>query len=136
MPEKYTLTCFKQAFGPFISYGEKKSFLNVAPGTNIIKLFGVSYQKSDLIFNIFTKIRPGVNLIKLFGVNLLTVFCKLDNFINVSNIYGIALKRPSLQKELVNLCPKKIYGIDPWFDINCAKMFYSIDQWRHFIKLT
>ncbi len=32
------------------------------------------------------------------GVNLLTLLCKLDHFINISNTYGIAMKRPSLRK--------------------------------------
>ncbi len=39
----------------------------------------------------------GVDLKNYFGVNLLTLFCKLDHFINTSNIYSIAMKRYSLQ---------------------------------------
>ncbi len=34
----------------------------------------------------------GVNLIKLFGVNLLTIFCKLDHFINISQLCCMAMK--------------------------------------------
>jgi hypothetical protein len=53
-----------------------------------------------------------VDLIKLFGVNLLTVFCNLDHFINVSNIYGIAMKRPSLQNIVSKFMPNFIYEIE------------------------
>jgi hypothetical protein len=41
------------------------------------------------------------------GIYLLALFCKLDNFINITNISCIAMKRSSLQKELiVNWCRK------------------------------
>ncbi len=56
---------------------------------------------------------PGVDLIKLLGVNLLTLLCKLDHFINISNIYGIFMKRSSLQNRLSKFTPKKFYEIDP-----------------------
>ncbi len=52
-----------------------------------------------------------------FRVNLLTLFCKLDNFINISNIYPIAMKWFSLQKEWVNLLQKCFMRLTPgWLD--------------------
>ncbi len=48
-----------------------------------------------------------------FGVNLLTLLCKLDHFINISNIYGIFMKRYSLQNRVSKFTPKMFYEIDP-----------------------
>jgi len=58
-------------------------------------------------------ITSGGDLTKLFGVNLLTLFSKLHHFINISNIYGIAMKRPSLQKVKVNLWQKSFIRSTP-----------------------
>ncbi len=44
-----------------------------------------------------------------FGVNLLTLFCKLDHFINVTNICCIAIKRSSFKKRVSKFTPKKFY---------------------------
>jgi len=37
---------------------------------------------------------------------LLTLFCKLDRFINRINIYGIAMEIPSLQNRVSKFTPK------------------------------
>jgi hypothetical protein len=41
----------------------------------------------------------GVDIKNFIGVNLLTLYCKLDHFIKVSNICWIAMKRSSLPKQ-------------------------------------
>jgi hypothetical protein len=51
-----------------------------------------------------------MNLIKLFEVNLLTLFYMIHFILN---IYGIAVKRPSLQKRVSKFMPKKFYEINP-----------------------
>ncbi len=43
------------------------------------------------------------------GVNLLTFFCKIDHFVNISNIYAIAMKRSSLHNRISKFPPKKFY---------------------------
>ncbi len=58
-----------------------------------------------------------VNLVKLFGVNLLMLFGKLDHFINISSIFSIEMKRPSLQKRVRKFTPKMPYEICPIFTI-------------------
>jgi len=55
---------------------------------------------------------PWVDLIKLFGVNLLTLLCKLDHLINISNICSIGMKRSSLQNRVSKFTPKKFYEIE------------------------
>jgi hypothetical protein len=56
---------------------------------------------------------PGVDLIKLLGVNLLTLLCKLDHFINICNIYGIFMKRSSLQNNFCKFTPKNLLRSTP-----------------------
>ncbi len=46
---------------------------------------------------------------------LLTLFCKLDRFINIINIYGIAMERPSLQNRVSKFTPKKFFLYWPLF---------------------
>jgi hypothetical protein len=58
-----------------------------------------------ILFNKVIKM-PRVDLIKPFSVNLLTLLCKLDHFINISNIHGILLKGLAYKIELVNLHKK------------------------------
>ncbi len=48
--------------------------------------------------NMFIAQATEVNVIKLCGANLWTLFCKLDPFINVTNICFIVVKRCNLQK--------------------------------------
>ncbi len=55
----------------------------------------------------------GVNVKNFFGVNLLTLFCKLEYFIIIRNIYDIAMKRYSLQNRVRKFMPKKFYEINP-----------------------
>jgi hypothetical protein len=50
-----------------------------------------------------------------FRVNLLTFFCKPDHFINISNVYSIAIT-----KRVIKITPKKFYEIDSWFKIPCG----------------
>ncbi len=40
------------------------------------------------------------------------LFCKLDRFINISNIHFIAMKCSSLQKRVSKFTPKMFYEID------------------------
>ena len=40
------------------------------------------------------------------------LFGKLDHLINISNIYGIFMKRSSLQNSVSKFTPKKFYKID------------------------
>jgi hypothetical protein len=61
-------------------------------------------------------VKLGVDLTKLFCVQLLTLFCKLDHFINVRNICFIGMKRSSLQYRISKFTPKKFYEIDPWLN--------------------
>ncbi len=42
---------------------------------------------------------------------LLTLFCKLDRFINIINIYAIAMERPSLQNRVSKFTPKSFIGL-------------------------
>ncbi len=42
---------------------------------------------------------------------LLTLFCKLDRFINIINIYGIAMKKPSLQNRVSKFMPKSFIAL-------------------------
>jgi hypothetical protein len=67
------------------------------------------------------KLTPGVNLIKILAVNLLTLFCKLDLFIPMLQIWLVFIKWSSLQKSVSNFTPKYFYEIDPWFQ--CSKTF-------------
>jgi hypothetical protein len=60
----------------------------------------------------------GVHLRILFGINLLTLLCKLDHFINISNIYSIFMNICSLQNRVSKFTPKKFYEIDPWSTLN------------------
>ncbi len=86
------------------------------PGTNALKLFlcGSFTFKFDV-----TKYLHNLWSISwyYFRVNLLTLFCKLDHFINISNIYGLFMKRSSVQyrvsKFLLECFPTKFYEIDP-----------------------
>jgi hypothetical protein len=55
----------------------------------------------------------GVNLIKLCWHKFTHAFCKLDYFINISNMRCIAMKRSSLQKGVSKFNPKRFYEIDP-----------------------
>ncbi len=55
---------------------------------------------------------PGINLIKLFAINLLTLFCKLDHFINV-DIILLCGEKTHLLKRVSTFAPKKFYEIDP-----------------------
>ncbi len=55
---------------------------------------------------------PRVNLIKVFWSKITHTFCKLDHFINISNICCIGMKRSSLQNRLRKFTPKKFYEID------------------------
>ncbi len=64
-----------------------------------------------------TKPGPGVDLIKLFTVNLLTLFGKLDHFINISNIYSIFMKRSSFQNRVSKFTPKKFMRSTPGFQL-------------------
>jgi hypothetical protein len=50
-------------------------------------------------------------LYNYFRVNLLALFCKLDHFIKISNIYGIFIKRSRLQNRVSEFTPKKFYEI-------------------------
>ncbi len=52
------------------------------------------------------RLTPEVDLIKLFWVHLLALFCKLDHFINISNISIIFMKRSSLQNRVKKFTPK------------------------------
>ncbi len=52
--------------------------------------------------------------------HLLTFFCKLDHFINISNIYGTFTRRSSLQNRVRKFMPKTLYEIDPW-----SQVFYE-----------
>ncbi len=69
----------------------------------------------------------------IFGVNHTHTFCKLNHFINISNIYGIAMKSHNLWKRVSKFMPKKFYEIDPlikiWINL-WTKMFYQICLWR------
>ncbi len=56
---------------------------------------------------------PGVDLIKICWSKFTHTFCKLNHFINTSNIYSIAMKRYSLQNRVSKFMPKKFYKIDP-----------------------
>ncbi len=47
------------------------------------------------------------NVNTALGVNLLALFCKLDHFINISNICCIAMKISSLQNRVSKFMPKK-----------------------------
>jgi hypothetical protein len=49
---------------------------------------------------------------KLFGINLLTLFCKLDRFINAYNNYHSVVKRSILQTRVSKFSPKKFYEIN------------------------
>ncbi len=46
-----------------------------------------------------------------FVINLLTLFCKLDHFIIIHNIYDIAMKRYSLYNRVRKFTPKRFYVI-------------------------
>jgi hypothetical protein len=56
---------------------------------------------------------PGVDLVKLFYSKFTSTFCKLDHFINLSNIYDILMKSSSLQNRVIKFTAKKFYEIDP-----------------------
>jgi hypothetical protein len=56
--------------------------------------------------------QPGVDLIKQFSSKFSHTFCKLDRFININNIYSIAMKWSSLQKRVSKFTPKMFYEID------------------------
>ncbi len=47
----------------------------------------------------------------IFGFNLLTVFCKLDHFIDVNKICHIVKKRFSFEKIVSKFTPKKFLRI-------------------------
>ncbi len=53
-----------------------------------------------IIFPLFYRLYRGQCHKSNLGINLLTLFCKLDRFINIKNIYLVAIKRSSLQKEV------------------------------------
>ncbi len=69
-------------------------------------------QVRQVTDNLHRSLRPGVDLIKLFGVHLLTLLCKLDHFINISNNISFGMKRSSLQNRVSKFTPKKFYEID------------------------
>jgi len=48
-----------------------------------------------------------------FGVNLLSLFSELDHFINVINIFCIAMKRSSLQKRVSKCTPRSFMKLTP-----------------------
>jgi hypothetical protein len=56
---------------------------------------------------------PGVKLSKQFWRIITHTFCKLDHFINVSNICCIAMKRCSLQNRASKLTPKSFMRSTP-----------------------
>jgi hypothetical protein len=58
----------------------------------------------------------------LFGVNLLTPFCKLDHFINISNICCTVMKRSNLQNIVSKFMPKMFDEIDPMEHMNGASL--------------
>jgi hypothetical protein len=72
--------------------------------------------------------QPGVDRIKLFRVNLLTLFCKLDHFINTSNIYSIALKRYSLQNRVSKSTLKSFIRSTPDYYFVEQIIFLSADH--------
>jgi hypothetical protein len=57
---------------------------------------------------------PGVDLIILFGVNLLTLYCRLDLFIEMQQILLMYIKWSSLHKIVIKFTPKRFYEINLW----------------------
>jgi len=57
------------------------------------------------------------------GINLLTLFCKLDHFINANNNCLSAVKRSSLKTRVNIFTSKMFYQIDS--RILCYETFYS-----------
>jgi hypothetical protein len=122
---------FSNKFGFILEtvFGDMTGDMTVHPtailsNTTKYNQIGVRIEKQHLCCNIlsachlvkhnyFHPIQPGVNLIKFFCVNLLTLFCKLDHFITIHNIYDIAMKRYSIQNRVRKFTPKKFYEIDP-----------------------
>ena len=58
------------------------------------------------VFEVVCFIHLGSISSNYFRVNLLTLFCKLDHFINIGNIYGIFMERSSLQNRVSKFMPK------------------------------
>jgi len=77
---------------------------------------------------------PGVDLIKLLRVNkVLTLFCKLDHFINISNFMAFLWKDLAYKIELVNLCQKCFMRLTPgaWTTITLKiQILQDIDRFR------
>ncbi len=69
------------------------------------------------------KLHKGSISLNYFRVNLLTLFYKLDHFINIINIHGIFMKRSSLQNRVSKFTPKKFYEIDPKLHQRTTKCF-------------
>jgi hypothetical protein len=74
-----------------------------------------SLQKSvsKLTPNSFMRLTPGINRTQLFLLNLLTLYSKLDHFIDIINIDSFAMKRSSFQKRVNKFTPKKHYETGP-----------------------
>jgi hypothetical protein len=68
---------------------------------------GSSFRQSCLQYNkdFYTR-KLGSSSWNYFGVNLLTLSCKLDHLINISNIYILSIKRCSLQIRVSKFMPK------------------------------
>ncbi len=69
-----------------------------------------------------------VNIIKLFGVNSLTLFGKLDHFINVTIIF-LCCEKTKIKNSVSKFTPKKFY------EINSRKVPYSGRLWPYLLTL-
>jgi hypothetical protein len=70
----------------------------------------------------------GVDLIKLFGVNLLMLFCKLDDCINVTIIF-LQCEKTKIKNSVSKFTPKKFYVINSW------NVLYSGRLWPYLLTL-
>jgi hypothetical protein len=80
----------------------------------------------------FKKLSHGVNIMKLSGHMFTYTFCKLDQCINISSIFCIAVKRSSLQQRVSIFKQNNFYEIDTWGLYH--KTFYSCNKFHNVLS--
>ncbi len=86
---------------------------------------------SSVVFTDDTSLfQPLIYLIKVFGANLLTLFSKLDHFINANNDCFSAVKRSSLQTKVSKFTAKKfhMWSTQNYFRVNLLTLFGKLDH--------